>query len=132
MGGQGLDAKTPRRRGIERRILPALLLAGCAPQKPKIALPAEIAGWRLKATRELPPSAGAVRVIEGYYEGKGEVTVDLYQMKSSAAALDAVQKWRPSADTVFFYKDVYFVLVKWRSADRGALQEFIRALEGKI
>jgi hypothetical protein len=53
----------------------------------------------------------------------------LYELSSPGVGLDLAQRWRPSADTVFFYRDQYFVVVKWQQADRGALQEFVRELE---
>ena len=56
----------------------------------------------------------------------------VYQLTSSAAALDVVQRWRPAPDTVFFYSDRFFVLIQWQTADRKALQEFVGALEKKF
>jgi len=38
------------------------------------------------------------------------------------------QRWRPSADTVFFNEGRYFVVVKWQQADRKALHDFVREL----
>jgi len=58
--------------------------------------------------------------------------VRVYQLTSPAAALDVVQRWRPAADTVFFYSDRFFVLIQWQTADRKALQEFVGALEKKF
>jgi hypothetical protein len=46
--------------------------------------------------------------------------------------LDLAQRWRPSADTVFFQQGRYFVVVKWQQADRKALQEFVRELEKRL
>ena len=46
--------------------------------------------------------------------------------------MDLAQRWRPSADTVFFYRGRYFVVVKWQQADRKALQEFVRELEKRL
>jgi hypothetical protein len=56
----------------------------------------------------------------------------VYQLNSSAAALDVVQRWKPAPDTVFFYNDRFVVLIQWRTADRKALQEFVGALEKKF
>ena len=36
---------------------------------------------------------------------------------------------RPAPDTVFFYADRFFVLIRWQTADRKALHEFVGALE---
>jgi hypothetical protein len=38
------------------------------------------------------------------------------------------QRWRPSADTVFFNRGNFFVVVKWQAAERGALETSIREL----
>jgi hypothetical protein len=43
--------------------------------------------------------------------------------------VDLAQRWRPSADTVFFSRGAYFVVVKWQAADRSALQAFVRNVE---
>jgi hypothetical protein len=43
-----------------------------------------------------------------------------------------VQRWKPAPDTVFFYKDRFFVLVQWQTADRKALREFVGALEKRL
>ena len=42
------------------------------------------------------------------------------------------QRWRPSADTVFFSRGRYFVVIKWQQAERTALRSFVRELEGSI
>ena len=56
----------------------------------------------------------------------------MYELSSPGVGLDLVQRWRPSADTVFFYRGRYFVVVKWQQADRKALQEFVRELEKRL
>ncbi len=66
------------------------------------------------------------------YEGPGTLEVHVYQLTSPAIGLDLTQRWRPSADTVFFNQGVYFVVVKWQSAERKALQQFVSALEAKL
>ena len=53
-------------------------------------------------------------------------------LDSPAVALDLVQRWRPSADTVFFYRGRYFVVLKWQDADRTALQAFAAELEKRL
>jgi hypothetical protein len=66
------------------------------------------------------------------YEGPGRLQARVYELESPAVALDLVQRWRPSADTVFFYRDQYFVVIKWQDADRRALQAFVRELEARL
>jgi hypothetical protein len=97
-------------------------------------LPATVAGvWQRKSLVDLPPSpAGATRAVEGVYQGPGKIAADLYEMRSSAGALDLAQRWKPAADTVFFYKENYFVVVKWERVERKALTEFLRAMEKNL
>jgi hypothetical protein len=72
------------------------------------------------------------RIRAASYEGPGKLEARVYQLTSSAAALDVVQRWRPAPDTVFFYNDRFFVLIQWQTADRKALHEFVGALEKKF
>ncbi len=66
------------------------------------------------------------------YEGPGKLEARVYELDSPGVALDLVQRWRPSADTVFFYRDQYFVVVKWQEADRKALEAFVREMEARL
>ena len=43
-----------------------------------------------------------------------------------------VQRWKPAPGTVFFYSGRFFVLIRWQTADRKALREFVGALEKKF
>ena len=97
-------------------------------------LPAVLAGgWQRKSLRDIPPSLpGARRAFEAVYEGPGKLTAGVYDLKSSANALDLVQRWKPAADTVFFSEDNYFATIKWDRADRSALTAFVRALEKSL
>jgi hypothetical protein len=120
----------------------ALALAACrhgAAPMPDVFDEA-IGAWHRTSVRELPPSAASgvlsptsvERIRAASYEGPGKLDVRVYQLTSSAAALDVVQRWRPAPDTVFFYSDRFFVLIEWQTADRKALQEFVGALEKKF
>jgi hypothetical protein len=99
-----------------------------------------IGAWHRTSLSELPPSAASgvlsatvvERVRAASYEGPGKLEVRVYQLASSAAALDVVQRWKPAPDTVFFYSDRFFVLIQWQTADRKALHEFVGALEKKF
>ena len=55
-----------------------------------------------------------------------------YELTGPAAGLDIAQRWRPAADTVFFWKQHWFVVIRWQEADRRALQEFTSALEKRL
>lgn len=131
---------------MTRRILiiAAAASVGCQRQQQRPAdtlAPARVADiWIRKELRELPPAdavppiapASTLRIINTVYEGSGRIQVSLYDLKSSAAALDAAQRWRPSADTVFFYKQNYFAVLKWENADRAAVGAFVRDLEKRL
>ncbi|MBZ5581614.1 MAG: hypothetical protein LAQ30_05305 [Acidobacteriia bacterium] len=71
-----------------------------------------------------------LRIAE--YDGPGKVQARAYELDSPAVGLDLAQRWRPSADTVFFNRGQYFVVVKWQSADRAALKSFVEELEKRI
>jgi hypothetical protein len=125
---------------MERRlcIAIALLLGACAPRMQPPAFSPTVAGvWHLKGSQNFPASSAPELIrktgTRGWwsakYEGPGSATVELYELTSSAGGLQMVQDWRPVADTVVWYTPRYFVAVKWRSSDRGAVSAFIRALE---
>ena len=78
------------------------------------------------------PSSAVEESRAASYGGPGTLEARIYRLTSPAVGLDLAQRWRPSADTVFFNQGSYFVVVKWQSADRKALQEFVKALEGKL
>ena len=101
----------------------------------------EAAGaWHRTSVKELPPSsapdsvptAAIERIRAASYEGPGKVDARVYQLTSPAAALDMVQGWKPAPDTVFFYHDRFVVFIRWQSADRQALREFVATLEKKF
>jgi hypothetical protein len=117
----------------------APFVAGCGkPRGPRAnLLPDTLGAWRrttlqdvsLPAPSDIIPRGSVKRVQSAGYEGAGQLDVALYELTSPAAALDAVQRWRPAADTVFFYRDEFFVVVKYRNADRKALNAFVRDLD---
>lgn len=123
-------------------LLLAPCLAACRRQPPTAdallpALLSPATAWQRQQLREPPleslppelPRTGVRRIVEAIYAGPATIQVDLFELNSSAAALDLAQKWRPNPNTVFFYKGTYFVLVKWQSFDRQHLTAFVRALE---
>ena len=96
--------------------------------------------WKRSDWRELPadsapdplPKKGVRRIVAASYGGPGALDVTAYELASPAGGLDAVQRWRPAPDTVFFYSGRYFVVVKWQQADRQALRAFVRELEARL
>jgi len=72
------------------------------------------------------------KVRAASYEGPGKLEARAYQLTSSAVALDIVQRWHATADTVYFYQDRFLVVLKWQTADRKALQDFVAALDARL
>jgi hypothetical protein len=118
----------------------ALALAACGKKAefPPDLFPETVGGWRRTATGDAAgspdpvPRTAVEQTRTATYEGPGHVEARVYQLTSASEGLDLAQRWRPSADTVFFNQGVYFVVVKWQSADRKALQDFVRVLEAKL
>ncbi len=118
------------------------LVCGCRKAAPPIdAFPETVAGtWRRTALRDVPvseapdpvPRTAVNRIRAADYDGPGKLEASLYELTSSGVGLDLVQRWRPSADTVFFYRGRYFVVVKWEQAQRQALKDFVRELESRL
>jgi hypothetical protein len=111
---------------------------GRRPPTPDALLPPELAGsWKRRDIHELPPESvppqtarGSLqRAFEADYEGPAGVQVDLFELASPASALDLAQRWRPAADTVFFYQGPYFSIVRWQTFDRQNVAAFVRAFE---
>lgn len=124
---------------IARRawLVAAALLTGCGKRSARQnLLPEAVGQWRRTSLDEQPVSgvprpltpATVKRVQTAVYEGAGRLEVTLYELANSANALDAVQRWRPAADSIFFYKDEYFAVVHYQRADRQALNAFVRDL----
>jgi hypothetical protein len=134
-------------RPISRRKVCAVLtlvLAGTTrcgrKNESKELLPPVVGGWQRSTIRDVPVSeapalvsrAGLRRIQSAEYEGNGKIEVQVYDMTSSGLGVDLSQRWHPAADTVFFYRDNYFAVVKWQQADRTALQSFLRDLEKQL
>ena len=99
-----------------------------------------VGAWQRTSLQDLAPSKApdgidvplVEKVRAASYEGPGKLEARAYQLTSSAVALDLVQRWHATADTVYFYQDRFFVVLKWQTADRKALQEFVAVLDGKL
>ena len=116
-------------------------LGGCARRAPvPDAFPETLGGWHRTAVRDLPaaqpPDPVPARPIEqiraASYQGQGNIEARVYALPSPAVALDVVQRWVPRADTVFFYRDRFFVVVHWQGAPRPAVRDFLSALEKRF
>jgi len=119
------------------------VLAGCHSMVtiPRDVFPANAAGgWRRVAAQEVPiseapdpvPRNEIERLEIAFYEGPGKIEARVYALASATVGLELSQRWRPSADTVFFNRGRFFVVVKWQAAERQALESFIRELEGHL
>jgi hypothetical protein len=116
--------------------------AACGRSAPPPDLfPPVMAGvWRRTALQEMsasdapdPVPRNTINHLQAAsYEGPGKLEARVYQLQSPAMALDLVQRWRPSADTVFFYRDQYLIVIKWQEADRNALKSFVAELEKRL
>src|SRR5580704_6468300 len=89
----------------------ALPLAACRTQQPfpSDMLPDTMpGGWRrtsmgeFSGARDPVPANSVEQSRAATYEGPGTLEVHIYQLTSPAIGLDLTQRWRPSADTVFF------------------------------
>jgi hypothetical protein len=110
------------------------------------ALPGDIfpenaaGGWRRTDRRRLSASEAPDPVprneietlLTAGYEGPGKLDARLYVLGSAVVGVELSQRWKPSADTVFFSRGPYFVVVKWQAAERGALQAFVREVEKSV
>ena len=130
-------------------VLPAFLLtglltvlAGCdrKPATMPDLFPESVGAWHRTAASELTAATApdgidaevVQKVRAATYEGPGKLDARAYQLTSAAVALDLVQRWQATADTVYFYQDRFLVVLKWKAADRKALQEFVAALDAKL
>ena len=77
-------------------------------------------------------ACGRAPAAPDVYEGPGKLDARLYVLDSPAVALELAQRWRPSADTVFFYSGRFFAVVKWQDADRIALKAFVAEVQKRF
>jgi hypothetical protein len=123
-------------------MLLAIALGACGRVEPMPDLfPETAAGqWHRTSLRDLPAGespdpvsrTSIDRIQTATYQGPGKIEARVYRLTSPAVGLDVVQRWHPSADTVFFNQGRYFVVVKWQEAERQALQAFVRELEARL
>lgn len=116
-------------------------LAACGRRAaPMDVFPETIGPWNRVSLRDLPasespdpvPRTSIERAQAADYTGAGKLQARVYELTTPQAGLDVAQRWHPSADTVFFWAQRYFVVVKWDEADRNALREFTQTLEKRL
>jgi hypothetical protein len=113
---------------------------GRAPAVPDVFLPMMPGGWHRTALEhpsasdspDPVPRSAVDQFQRANYEGPGKLDARLYVLDSPAVAVELAQRWRPSADTVFFFNGRFFVVVKWEDADRKALQAFVADVQKRL
>lgn len=125
---------------MDRRYLLAVLFlfAACAQSAAVPAFPPVVAGvWKLKGVQSFDASTAPEMIrrigTRGWwsaaYEGAGSATVETYALTAPAAGLEMAQQWRPVADTAVWYTPRYFLVFRWKSAERAAVIALIQELE---
>jgi hypothetical protein len=101
----------------------------------------EAGNWRLAEAHDLsaaeapdPVPRNSVEQVRAaaYKAGDAEIQARVYLLSSAEVGAALEGRWRPSADTVFFSRGSYFVVVKWQAADRKAVQEFVAGLQRRL
>ncbi len=144
MGSSGSGAAC-HNRNMTRREWVFLTLVGSACRRtaapgPELFPETAAGSWRRTSLRDAPvadspdpvPRTAVANLRIADYEGPGKLQARAYELDSPAVGLELAQRWRPSADTVFFNRGPYFIVVKWQSADRKALKAFVEELEKRI
>ena len=134
----------PQSKGMTRRawVSIAFALAACRESAPPLDLfpPTAANVWRRTALRDTPVSESpdpvprtAIKSLRtAAYEGPGKLEARAYELNSAGVGVTLSQRWQPSADTIFFSRGRYFMVIKWQSADRKALQEFVQDLQKRL
>lgn len=119
----------------------SVALAACGGRRPPMdVLPETVGPWKRVSLADLAasdspdpvPRTMIERAQVASYQGPGKLQARVYELSSPQAGLDVAQRWRPSADTVFFWARRYFVVVKWEEADRKSLQQFTQTLSKRL
>ena len=121
----------------------AAALAACGEKAtlPPGLFPQTVNGvWTRTELRDLPvdespdpvPRNSVVQIRTAVYKGPGDLQARVYLLDSAEVGATLGTRWRPSADTVFFNHGAYFVVIKWQSPDRKALQEFVADLQKRL
>jgi hypothetical protein len=106
----------------------------------KDALPNQVQrAWILKRTEALPAeespaiirSLGLRQAIKAVYEGNGEITIRVFEMKVEASAFELIQKWRQQ-DGLAMYKGAFFFVADGKGTDQGTLSSFLQAFQQEL
>jgi hypothetical protein len=148
-----ISAMVPSRWEILRRVrsvtiglgfvLLAAVLGACG-EKPK--LPADLfpataaGGWQLAGAHDFAegespdpvPRSAIQQERTATYKGPGQLEAHVYLLDAEQTGQVLAQRWRPSADTVFFNRGRYFVVIRWQQGDRRALQSFVAEFEKRL
>jgi len=120
----------------------AFFLAACQKSAPPLDLfpPTVASVWTRTALRDTPvdespdpvPRTAVKRLRTATYDGPGKLEAREYELDSDTVGITLSQRWQPSADTIFFARGRYFVVIKWQSAERKALQAFVQELQKRL
>jgi hypothetical protein len=136
----------PQSKAMTRRVwmLAPLVFGACGE---KAALPADlfprnVSGvWNLVEVRDLGAAEGpdpvprnSIEQIRAatYKSQTGEIQARVYLLSSADVGAALGTRWRPSADTVFFNHGRYFVVVKWQTAERAEVRDFVADLQKRL
>lgn len=116
----------------------ALFLASCQSESRPFAIPQMLeGGWRQASVSATVPSRqpewmsrlGISKASTVRYDGSVEAEVDIYELRSSAAALECMQLWKRSPGESFLMKRNLFVVIRSTHPNREMVMDFSRALE---
>jgi hypothetical protein len=119
------------------------LLAGCGGSSPPSAppLPARVdPGWTLESLQAIDVAlapdfvreAGLRAAWRASYAGPGLCEVTVFELSTSAAAFELVQKWRPQEGRVSTYSGTLFLVVESKQVGQAELIGFAGGLERRL
>jgi hypothetical protein len=118
------------------------LLAACSKGVlPDFVFPNTAADWKLVTARSLIPQEAPESIVKigmnraqtaEYEILGGRITAQVYEMTTAAAAFELEQTWRPQVDTVVLHKENRFAVVRWFSAPRTSVYDFVKVLEKQL
>jgi len=119
------------------------LLAGCGGSSPPSAplFPSFVdPGWKLESVQAIDVASApdVVRAVglraawRASYAGPGRCEVTAFELSTSAAAFELVQKWRPQEGRVSTYSGTLFLVVESQQASQAELIRFAAGLETQL
>lgn len=119
----------------------ALLFCACQSAVKPLEIPAATeGGWKRTGLDALDASKkpewmtrlGVKDAKRATFSGPIDVETDLYEMGSSAAALECTQLWKRVPSESLLMRDNYFIVIRSQHPNREMLMDFSRALEKEI